>query len=438
MLLPYDLKEWIPENDIVHFVIEAVELIPLGVFVSNQRNTGSEQYHPHMLLALLLYCYSQGTFSSRKIERATWKDVAVRYICGNQHPDHDTICDFRVRNEGAISEAFLRVLKMAKECGILRIGMVSVDGTKINANASINKSLRYDRTQALDEQLTQEIQTLMAQAHEADSSDQEKGDSLGPEIQRLSDLRAKMRKAQETLERQAVENAAREQAEYEKRCKAKGKKPRDRKKKGPPTPDGTDQTNLTDSDSGIMRKNSRGEYRQAYNPQAVVDAEGTQLVLGARVTNRVSDSTELENDINAIPADIGLPSIVLADAGFVSETQVTNVQGKGIEVLIAIGRYEQEGRKHDFRPPRAEPASSQGPRPHELLWIMEMKEKMESPWAKALYRRRKQTVEPVFGIIKQDMGFRQFLLRGIKKVQLEWTMVVCAYNIKRLAVLLAV
>ena len=149
-----------------------------------------------MLLGLLLYCYTQGIFSSRKIERATYKDVAVRYLCGNQHPDHDTICDFRIRNEEAIATAFLSILILAKECGILRVGTVSIDGTKINANASINKSIRYDRAKTLERQLNLEIRELMDKAKEADSSPQGPSDGLGPEIQRLSELREKLKKAQ--------------------------------------------------------------------------------------------------------------------------------------------------------------------------------------------------------------------------------------------------
>jgi transposase len=432
--MPYDLREWIPENDIVHFVIQAAETVCIESFASNERGSGSEQYHPHMLLALLLYCYSQGIFSSRKIELATWKDVAVRYLCGNQHPDHDTLCDFRVRNERAINEAFLKILLLARECGVLKIGMVSVDGTKINANASINKSLRYDRAKALERQLTREIDLLMEKAKEADSSTSDTGDDLGPEIKRLSDLREKMRAAQETLEKQAKERAEHEQKEYEAKRAAKGKPPRKRKGKRDGTPEGTNQVNLTDEDSRIMRKNKRSEYRQCYNPQAVVDAEGSQLVLGTRVTNRLSDNTELERDIDTVLPELGTPDIVLADAGYVSEIPVTNLEKRGIEVLVAVGReYEQTGRTHDFRPPMRKRPSSGRNGPHTLLYLVEMRAKMKTPWAKALYRKRKQTVEPVFGIIKQGMGFRQFLLRGMKKVSLEWRLVACAYNLKRLS-----
>lgn len=436
MLLPYDLTEWIPENDIVHFVIEAAETVRIEAFTANERGSGTEQYHPHMLLGLLLYCYTQGVFSSRKIERATYKDIAVRYLCGNQHPDHDTICDFRVRNETAIAEAFLSILKLAKECGILKVGTVSIDGTKINANASINRSIRYDRAQALEQQLSQEIDCLMVKAKEADASTQRSQDDLGPEIQRLSDLREKMRKAQKNLKIQAKAKADRERKADEKHRRVTGKKERKRNE-GPrkePTPEPENQVNLTDSDSRIMRKNSRSEYRQAYNPQAVVDADGTQLILGNRVSDRVSDSNELEHDLDTVDPEIGSPRIILVDAGYISETEVLSVQGRGVEVLMALGRYEQEGRKHDFRPPREK--SPPVPMANGKAWMKAMKEKMEKPESKALYRLRKQTVEPVFGIVKQCLGFRQFLLRGLRKVELEWELVSCAYNLKRLAVLM--
>jgi hypothetical protein len=168
----------------------------------------------------------------------------------------------------------------------------------------------------------------------------------------------------------------------------------------------------------------------------VVDADGTQLVVGCRVSNRVSDSTELENDMDTVDPSLGKVATVLADAGYVSETQVVRTQQKGIEVLMAIGRYEQQGRRHDFRPPKEPKPQPAGPRPHELAWVTNMRETMKTVRARDLYRKRKQTVEPVFGTIKHALGFRQFLLRGLEKVELEWKMVACAYNLKRLAVLM--
>jgi len=201
MLLPPDLKEWIPQDDMVHFFIETATLVPECKFTLNQAGTGNEQYHPHMMLALLLYSYSHGIFSSRKIERLTWKDVSVRYLCGNLHPDHDTICSFRVRNEAAIGEAFLEVLKLAKKLGILKVGTVSVDGTKIKANASIHKSIRYDRATELEGALDLKVKELMEKAKAADEAQDGKDENLQGELARHEVLREKVRKAKEELEK---------------------------------------------------------------------------------------------------------------------------------------------------------------------------------------------------------------------------------------------
>ena len=427
MLLPHDLREWIPAGDIVHFIIEAATLVPVGKIKVNDRGTGEEQYHPQMMLALLLYCYSYGTFGSRRIERSTWKDVAVRYICGNLHPDHDTICDFRIRNEKAISEAFLQVLKLAKEMGVLKVGTVSVDGTKIKANASIHKSLRYDRAGQIEAQLELEITELMNKAREADSLDAEGKAELAQELQRLETLREKMRQAQEKLEKRAKDRSEK---------KKPGRKGKDDPDDPPPVPEPQEQVNLTDDESRIMRKNNRSSYEQAYNAQAVVDADGTMLVLGVRVSDEGPDAGQLALDIESVPTEVGPVATVLADTGYANGTTVQKLQGRGIEVLVALGRQTENGHKHhDFRPVHAETATKTSAQKWKKPWAIAMKNALESDRGRELYRLRKQSVEPVFGIVKQALGFRQFLLRGLDKVNLEWTLVACAYNLKRLAVL---
>ena len=439
MLLSHDLKEWLPANHIVHFTIEAAAMVPVSQFVVNERGSGDEQYHPHMLLALLLYCYSHGIFSSRRIEKATWSDVAVRYICVNQHPDHDTICTFRIRNKAAISEAFLRILVLAKEMKILKLGTVSVDGSRIKANASIHKSIRYDRARELEQGLKVEIDELLARAESEDKVKDERGDEVDAELSRLTELKAKMRSAQEEIERRAKERAGLERKEYEKKVsdrndRSGGSKGRFIKepKEGPAD---TEQANLTDAESRIMRKNKRSEYFQGYNAQAVVDAEGTMLVVASRVTNNASDSDELALDIAAIPADLGQPATVLADRGFASEKPVKDVLEQDIAVLVPVDKEtNHSGRRHDFRP-RKEPTPPASAKPYQLQWVKLMAETMGTDEAKRLYRLRKQSVEPVFGIVKQILGFRQFLLRGLEKVNLEWELVLCAYNLKRLAAL---
>ena len=440
LLLPYDLKEWLPANHIVHFTIEAAALVPISQFVVNERGSGDEQYHPHMLLALLLYCYSHGIFSSRRIEKATWSDVAVRYICANRHPDHDTICTFRVRNKDAIAEAFLRILLLAKEMKILKVGTVSVDGSKIKANASIHKSIRYDRAGELEQELGFEIAQLLMKAESEDKVKDERGDDLDSELERLVILREKMKKAQETIEARARERVRFEQEEYERKVRERKDKPKGHK--GPPIkkpdeePGKAEQANLTDPDSRIMRKSRRSEYTQSYNAQAVVDAEGTMLVLGACVTNRTCDANELAVDLASIPAEIGAPTRALADKGFASEKPVQTLQAAGIEVLIPMtSESAWQERRHDFRPKRSPATNTAKEIPYQMPWVKAMTETMKTDEARRLYRLRKQSVEPVFGIVKQAMGFRQFLLRGMEKVDLEWRLVLCAYNLKRLAVL---
>ena len=425
MLLPYDLKEWIPENDIVHFVIEAVKAVPLGVFTSNENGTGDEQYHPHMMLALLLYCYSHGIFSSRRIERASWKDVAVRYICGNLHPDHDTICAFRVGNEKAVSEAFLQVLLLAKEMNVLKVGTVSIDGTKIKANASISKSIRYDRATQLEAQLKLEIAEIVTRAAESENTSADEGETLGKEIQRLEELRTKMARAREKLEERAKAKARKEKTDYQ--DKEKRRMARKNREKGriitPPkeTPEPEDQSNMTDPDSRIMRKNTRSEYTQSYNAQAVVDADGSMLVLGARVCNEGPDAGQLALDMDAVPRQLGPVATVVADTGYANGSTIQKLQGQGIEVLVAMGRQTDSGhRRHDFRPVPAQMVTKAPAQKWNKPWAVAMKQALESDRGRDLYRLRKQSVEPVFGILKQALGFRQFLLRGLEKVNLEW------------------
>lgn len=354
-------------------------------------------------------------------------------------PDHDTICDFRVRNEKAITQSFLQVLLLAKEMKVLKVGTVSIDGTKIKANASINKSIRYDRARDLETQLKLEIDELMKKAADSENMPGEEGESLGAEIQRLEDLRTKMAKAREKLEERAKAKAEKEKEVYENKVKrreerkgsAKGceiKPPKD-------TPEPSDQVNLTDHESRIMRKSKHSEYTQSYNAQAVVDSEGSMLVLGARVTNNSSDSNELSLDVASVPARLGGPKTVLADKGFASQDPVGEVQQQGIEVLVSVTKESDHNRrKHDWRPLILAKPAPKG-FPHHKAWIKKMMTDMETDRARGLYKLRKQTVEPVFGIIKHVLGFRQFLLRGLEKTNLEWTLVTCAYNLKRLAVL---
>ena len=430
-LLPPDLRDWIPEDDLAHFVIEAVERVDMAAFKVNHRGTGSAQYHPRMMLALLIYCYANGIFSSRRIERATHRDIGVRFVAANVHPDHDTIATFRRENFASVGESFLQVLLLAKELKLLKLGLVSVDGSKIKASASKHRSVRYDRAGELVAQLELEIAEMMARAEAADGSGEEDPQALPQEIGRRQSLRDQLDAARRRLEAQAKARAATERADYEAKVAARDK--RKGRAKGrhikPPeeTPRADEQSNLSDPDSRLMRKSNRHEYRQAYNAQAVVDAEGSQLILGKRISQCASDRNELVADIAAIPAALGQPERVLADSGYANGDEVESLAEAGIEALVATGAQGHR-RTHDFRPAKAEAQ----PKEPKAAWLKAMAAKLESTQGRALYRLRQQTVEPVFGIIKAVLGFTEFSLRGRDKVAGEWDLVALAYNCKRL------
>ncbi|WP_184049240.1 transposase, partial [Roseospira visakhapatnamensis] len=431
LLLPPDLREWVPDDDMAHFIIEAVERVGLSAFKVNWKGTGKAQYHPRMMLALLIYCYANGLFSSRRIERATYRDVGVRFVAADTHPDHDTIATFRRENSAAIAEAFAQVLVMGRELGLLKVGMVSIDGTKIDANASKIRSVRYDRAKALREQLEKDIAALLAQAEAADREDQPDPQALPREIARREALRAKLDAACQRLEAEARAEAEAQQAAYEEKLRAhEARNGRGRAPKPPndtPPPDA--QSNLTDPDSKLMRKSKRHEVRQAYNAQAVVDADGSQLVLATDVGQTPSDQPMFEPAINRMIDTLGPPTTVLGDAGYASGGAVEALEARDIEVLVAVSRPRAE-RPYDFRPP--DPDAKPPPEP-KAEWRQRMKEKLQTEDAKAKYKRRKCTVEPVFGIIKSVLGFTRFHLRGLGKVKTEWALVTLAYNCKRMA-----
>ena len=422
-LLPPDLRDWIPADDLGHFVIEAVERVDLGAFKVNHRGTGSAQYHPRMMLALMIYCYANGIFSSRRIERATHRDIGVRFVAANRHPDHDTIARFRRENFAAVSESFLQVLLLAKELKLLRVGLVSVDGSKFKANASKHRSVTYERAGALIAQLGGEIAALLGRAEAADAAGEDDPQALPKEIARREALRDKLDAARRRLEaRAAAEREAHEAkvaAREKRRGRAKGKHPK------PPAADA--QSNLSDPDSRLMRKSKHHEYRQAYNAQAAVDAGGSQLIVGARVSQCASDRNDLVADIEAIPAALGRPETVLADNGYANGAEVAALEASGIEALVSTSA-EGRRRTHDFRPVKALPAAKEP----KADWLKAMAEKLASEEGRASYKLRRQTVEPVFGVIKAVLGFAGFSLRGLEKVEGEWTLVALAYNCKRL------
>ncbi len=423
----------------VHFVIEAVEGMPLRSLRVNRHGSGSEQYPPKMMLTLLIYCYANGIFSSRRIQRATYRDIAVRFLTADTHPDHDTICAFRRANFEAMTEAFLQVLRLARSMRVLKVGTISVDGTHIKANASKDKNVRYDRAGELDRQLEKDIQLLMDEAERTDRRDDDDGQSLPAEIARRQRLRAKMQQARSDLEDRAKARAAVKQAslqEKARRIKQQGCKTRDRKIQPPKdTPEDREQANLTDADSRLMRKNTREGYTQSYNAQVAVDADGSQLILSNHISQSASDSNELEPAVNNVPELIGQVDKTLADAGYVNADAIERLEARGHDLYVAVGRDDgNTKRRYDYRP---KSATDKPGRKVKDPRLRAMQRKLKTESGKNIYAKRKQTVEPVFGIIKHVMGYRQTLLRGVEKVCGEWNLVCLSYNVKRLWVLQA-
>jgi transposase len=421
MLLPVDMRDWVPENDLVHFVISAVETMELGSVRVNTRGSGSKQYPPAMVLALMIYCYANGLFSSRRIERATYRDIAVRYLTGNTHPDHDTICTFRRENGVLVREAFAQVLRLAREMKLLKVGTVAVDGTHIKANASKHKSVRYDRAGELEKQLRQDIEELLAQADASDREDRPDGQELPKEIARREQLRERMLEARRQLEERERGQEARlsedEDGEEPPKSAGGGSKV---------APEDSKQINLTDPESALMRKSRRHSYEQAYNAQAVVCAEGSQLILAADVTRTPSDANQLEAALEGVTEAVGPVQRMLADGGYVNAEAIDRVQQK-VDLYVAITSENNNYRRYDYRPPKTRPAKKVvDPR------LIAMREKVTSEEGKRVYGRRAASVEPVFGIIKSAMGLRQFLLRGVAKVRIEWDLACLAYNMRRL------
>jgi len=434
LLLPPDLRDWVAEDDLVHFVIQAVERLPPATFALNHKGGGDEQYSPHTLLALLIYCYANGLFSSRRIERATYRDVAVRYLTADTHPDHDTICAFRRNNLEAIAAAFVDVLELAQELKLLSLGTVSLDGTHLKASASKDKNVTYQRAQELRTQLRQDVSALLQQAECADQPAPDP-QALPKEIARREKLLQKMDQACTRLEARAQARADVERADYERKVAARQARagsaqgPEPKPPTATPAPD--EQINLTDPDARLMRKNKREGYTQSYNAQAVVDTGASRLVVGQRVSDCASDAGQLEPDLHSIPAGLGQPSAALADCGFAAKAvfQRLGEQRPARELYVSVHREDAHAeRRYDYRPPEkiTPPKKLTDP------VLVAMAEKLRTPAGKAIYRQRASTVEPVFGIVKAALGFRQFLLRGMKKVAGEWNLVCLAYNLKRL------
>lgn len=438
-LLPPSMDDWLPEGHLALFVVEIVGQLDLNAIKSAYAGRGSKAHHPEMLLALLFYGYATGVFSSRKLEQATYDSVAFRYIAANDHPDHDTIAAFRKRFLSKLKPLFVQILLIAQQMGCLKLGKVSLDGTKIKANASKHRALSWKYACQLEAQLKAEVEALLRQAEEADRSDLPDGLDIPAELARREERLSAIARAKAEIERRAAERQAEEQAEYEKKLaerKAKehetGKKPRGKQPKPPePGPRDKDQVSLTDDESRIMPV-SGGGFDQCYNAQASVDIE-TMLIVGQHLSQNPNDKLEIDpalETLKALPEQLGTVEGLLADAGYFSEANVESCMEENILPFISAHRDKHnQSLKERF----AEP----DPLPENADVLTQMTHRLQTQAGRAIYAKRKCTVEPVFGIIKAIMGFRQFLLRGVECVRGEWNLVCMAWNLKRLHALRA-
>lgn len=429
-LLPPSVEDWLPEEHLARFVVDVVEQLDLSAMSKAYRGSGSASYHPCLLIGLLIYGYATGVFSSRKLERATYDSVAFRFVAANEHPDHDTIAAFRRRFLKEIEALFVKVLLLAREMGLLKLGTVGLDGTKIHANASKHSALSYDYACKIEAQLQAEVAELLAKAEAADQADVPDGMSIPDELARREARLKKIAEAKAKIEARAKERYERELAEHEARLAARAAKEKATGGKPPAPPaEGplpTDQVNLTDEESRIMPV-SGGGFEQCYNAQAAV-AEDSLLVVANGVSQAPNDKRELEPMLaktNALPKELGKAKTMLADTGFFSEANVNACVLAGVEPLIAPGRQ-------NHHPSLSERFAGAPPAPENPTPVEAMAHRLKTPEGKALYAKRKCTPEPVFGIIKSAMGFRQFLLRGLENVQGEWSLVTTAWNVKRM------
>jgi transposase len=437
-LLPPSVDEWLPSDHLARFVVEVIEQLDLSDLVRQYAGRGSAAHHPAVLLGLLIYGYASGVHSSRKIERATYDSVAFRYVAANTHPDHDTLASFRRRFLSEVEALFVQVLVLAREMKLLKLGHIALDGTKIGANASKHKALSWGHAKQIEAQLQREVQSLLALAESSDQVALPDGMDVPAEIARREDRLRAIAQAKAKIEQRAGERHKAERDEFEaKQAKRKaqrdaGKKPRGKDPEPPQAgPRDSDQINLTDEQSRIMPV-SGGGFEQSYNAQAGVDID-TMMVITAHVTQACNDKREVVPtlaQIAALPDVLGEVQTLITDNGFFSQANIQACAQAGVQPLLAMKRESHhEPLMARFAP---DPDMPQTTDP-----LANMAHRLRTQAGKALYKLRKQTVEPVFGIIKQAMGWRQMSMRGLDKAQGEWRLVTMAWNIKRMHVLRA-
>lgn len=442
LLLPPNMRDWLPEGHLALFIVDVVRALDLAEIrkVYEQGDgRGRPPYHPVMMVALLIYAYCMGKPSSRRIERATYEDVAFRVLSGDQHPDHDSIAEFRRRHLASLAGLFKQVLQLCQKAGLVKLGHVAIDGTKIKANASKHKAMSYDRMSETEKRLNEEVISLLKRAEAADAEEDEKfgkgqrGDDLPGELRHRESRLRKIREAKAALEQEAKERAEREAeearariAKREKQAEETGERP---KGPSPNVPDAEQakpepkaQKNFTDPESRIMKDGATKSFEQAYNAQIAVDGEA-QIIVASAVTQQANDKQQLVPMLEQVEQNLStMPEKVSADAGYFSEANVTDSRLEGVDLHVPPDRQ-----KH------GEPVLVEAHEPSEIPSPKDqMRQKLKTDVGHSVYKMRKAIVEPVFGQIKEVRGFRRFSLRGLVKVAAEWDFVCLTHNLLKL------
>ena len=443
LLFPPSLHDWLPAGHLARFLVDVVSALDLSsIYQSYEEKDGRGQaaYAPEMMIRLLLYGYATGVYSSRKIQRRTYEDVAFRYLSGDQHPDHATIAEFRKRHLDALSGLFTQALLLCAEAGLVKLGHVAIDGTKIKANASKHKAMSYQRMKETEARLKQEIDALLAGAEKIDAEEDARlgkdrqGDELPEELQRRESRLKKIQEAKAALEKAAREQAEQERSETEHKLAEReeeeqrtGRKKRGRKPELPDPeqarPDDTAQRNFVDPESRIMPDGgNKGSFVQGYNAQIAVDSE-SQVIVAAEVTQETNDKKQLLPMIAQIVTNLDQkPEKISADTGYFSEANVSDESVKDVDLYVATDRD-----KHG-----SSEAANCEPPPLGASPEQKMRSKLRTESGRAVYKMRKAIVEPVFGQIKELRGFRRFSLRGKQNVRREWRLVCAVSNLLKL------
>jgi transposase len=431
--LKISMRDVLPSEHLARFIVDMIAQLDLSEIYDQYSDQGAPPYAPEVLLGLLFYGYATGVFSSRKLEKATYEVIPFRFIAGDMHPDHDTIAHFRRQFLVELKELFVQILLIAQAMDHLQLGNVSLDGSKIHADASKSKAVSYKRLLAIEAYLQTEVDELFALADTAEGEQLPDKLNITDEIERRQQRLTQLAEAKKVLDARAQARYEAEQAEYaakqrarEEKSAQKGQKPRGRSPK-PPTPGARDkdQYNFTDPESRIMKNANNSGFDQHYNTQVVVDHD-SRLIVGQWVCNHTNDKQAALPTIDTVPPELGQPQAVNLDAGYFSQNNINGLQTRGMDPYIATGRSSHHhGWRAYFEDNPEQPAEDASAKE-------KMAYKLRTEIGKARYRLRKSTVELVIGLVKEVLGFRQFSLRGLSAVGGEWTLVCLAHNLKRL------